>query len=280
MKILAAVDLSQESKVAMYYLGHLLEGFNTKVDVLYVKPEETEFVIEEDDIALEEHADGELDDEERKEIEEDLSEMCRPYFKGKAICETKVVVGDPAEEILQRARLGSYDMIVLGAHGQSFLKGLLMGTVHTKVLHNALCPVLLVREMHYIDRVLVVYRGSRCDQSALHFIAPMLSYRNPKVTILYIDEPKVKKQAGFAQSCLIRGHDTLDELGHTPETKTVEGDFTEETLKEIQIGDYDLVVIGAYGYKKPKHLKLLCDETIHIMNRTTRPILVYRDRLE
>ena len=28
MKILAAVDLTQESKVAMYYLGHLLEGLN------------------------------------------------------------------------------------------------------------------------------------------------------------------------------------------------------------------------------------------------------------
>ena len=209
-----------------------------------------------------------------------LPSCAGPISREKAVFKPKAVVGDPAEEILHRGRLGDYDMVVLGAHGQSFLKGLLMGTVHTKVLHNALCPVMLVREMHHIDRVLVVYRGSSCDQSALHFIAPVLSHRNPEVSVLYIDEPKVKKQKGFAQSCLIRGRDTLDQLGHTPVTKTAEGDFVEETLKEIQVGDYDLVVIGAYGFKKPKHMKLLCDEAIHIMNRTTRPILIYRDRLE
>jgi nucleotide-binding universal stress UspA family protein len=57
----------------------------------------------------------------------------------------EVQVGDPAEEIVDLARLEAYDMIVMGCRGIGQVKELLMGSVSHKVLHTAPCPVLVVR---------------------------------------------------------------------------------------------------------------------------------------
>jgi nucleotide-binding universal stress UspA family protein len=46
------------------------------------------------------------------------------------------------------ARLASElkcDLIVMGSHGRSGLAGLIMGSVASRVLHLAPCPVLLVK---------------------------------------------------------------------------------------------------------------------------------------
>lgn len=58
---------------------------------------------------------------------------------------TEVVLGDPAEAILQTGdRLGC-DMIVMGTHGRSGLARMVHGSVAESVLHRAHVPVLLIR---------------------------------------------------------------------------------------------------------------------------------------
>lgn len=58
---------------------------------------------------------------------------------------TEVQVGEPAEEIVDLARLDGYDMIVMGSRGLSQMKEMLVGSVSHKVLHTAPCPVLVTR---------------------------------------------------------------------------------------------------------------------------------------
>jgi hypothetical protein len=38
------------------------------------------------------------------------------------------------------------------------------------------------------------------------------------------------------------------------------------------------VVLGAYGHRRPKYLKMISDEALNIVRLTTRPVLVYRDK--
>ncbi len=54
-------------------------------------------------------------------------------------------VGDAAAEIVRVAKESGADLIVLGARGLNPLKRLVLGSVSTKVLHEAQCDVLVVK---------------------------------------------------------------------------------------------------------------------------------------
>lgn len=56
-----------------------------------------------------------------------------------------VCVGHAAEAIIAYAREHGADLIVMGNHGKGALANLLMGSVATRVLQQAVTPVLLVK---------------------------------------------------------------------------------------------------------------------------------------
>ena len=57
----------------------------------------------------------------------------------------KLVVAEPAEAIIEEARKGRHDLIVMGSHGRGAIKGLLLGSVTSKVIANCGTPVTVVR---------------------------------------------------------------------------------------------------------------------------------------
>lgn len=57
----------------------------------------------------------------------------------------EVLTGDPAECLLEYAREGAIDLVVLGRRGLGRVRGLLMGSVSYKVNSLAECPVLTVK---------------------------------------------------------------------------------------------------------------------------------------
>jgi nucleotide-binding universal stress UspA family protein len=59
--------------------------------------------------------------------------------------ERRLVIGDPALEILDEAQESKVDLIVMGTHGRSGLGRLLMGSVAESVVRKAACPVLTVK---------------------------------------------------------------------------------------------------------------------------------------
>jgi len=58
---------------------------------------------------------------------------------------TKLLKGNPSEEICKEAKEGSYDLIVMANRGLGEVKAFLMGSVSSKVVKHALCPVLIVK---------------------------------------------------------------------------------------------------------------------------------------
>jgi len=53
--------------------------------------------------------------------------------------------GNPAQAIVNVAEEQKFDLILIGAKGHSLLRNLSVGSVCDAVLHNAPCPVLVVR---------------------------------------------------------------------------------------------------------------------------------------
>ncbi len=60
--------------------------------------------------------------------------------------EHRLVVGDPAREIISLAKEMKADMIVMATHGRTGLTRLLMGSVAEVVVRRASCPVLTVKQ--------------------------------------------------------------------------------------------------------------------------------------
>jgi nucleotide-binding universal stress UspA family protein len=278
MKILVAVDKSEESQQALQYTCHLLEHFPAEVDALYVKPDIVEMVADSSYAPFATKGDVERAVEtDAQKILDDIIEYCEICVGGKIPCQPKVAVGEPADEILNFAQEGAYDMIVLGSHGRSSLRGFFLGAVHAKILHHALQPVMILRNFRPIQKILVAYRGSQCDQGALEFIAPLFAKKRPQITIMHVQETALGESAEFAQACVLTGEETLKQYDFTPIKKTAQGDFVDEILKAVAVERYDLLVLGAYGHQRPKYLKVMSDEALNLVRLTTRPVLVFRD---
>src|SRR3954449_13371818 len=58
---------------------------------------------------------------------------------------TLLVEGPAAKALIERARSGAFDLIVMGSHGHGRLHQSLLGCVSQKVLHASPIPVLLTR---------------------------------------------------------------------------------------------------------------------------------------
>lgn len=59
--------------------------------------------------------------------------------------DTKVLKGNPADEICKEAKAGKYDLIIIGSRGMGDIKGFLLGSVSNRVVKQATCPVLVIR---------------------------------------------------------------------------------------------------------------------------------------
>ncbi len=59
--------------------------------------------------------------------------------------ETKIVYGDPADELLTFAEKEEIDVIVIGSSGKGFLRRKLLGSVSHKIVMYAKCSVYVVR---------------------------------------------------------------------------------------------------------------------------------------
>jgi len=81
----------------------------------------------------------------KKEAGEILEKVKEKAAKQNVSCETIVHVGSqPHQFIVKEARERNIDMIVMGTHGRTGLKKLIMGSVAQKVIGYSPCSVLVV----------------------------------------------------------------------------------------------------------------------------------------
>jgi nucleotide-binding universal stress UspA family protein len=58
---------------------------------------------------------------------------------------TKMVIGNPGDEIAALAKKGKFGLVVIGSHGHGSVKSLVLGSVAQRVLASCAVPVLIVR---------------------------------------------------------------------------------------------------------------------------------------
>ena len=73
---------------------------------------------------------------------------------------------------------------------------------------------MILRNFRPIQKILVAYRGSQCDQGALEFIAPLFAKKKPEITVLHVQETERGESEEFAEACLLTGDETLRNYGY------------------------------------------------------------------
>ncbi|MCU4501911.1 universal stress protein [Acinetobacter sp. WU_MDCI_Abxe161] len=140
--ILVPIDGSETSMVAMKEAIKLGKALNSKITVVqvmaldpfiadaYVKTGETNELIERTRTYL-----------------LDILEQAKQQFSNEGITvETKLLEGFVVhEEIIQAAQDLNADLIVMGSHGRTGVRKLVLGSVAQKVLGESHIPVLIVR---------------------------------------------------------------------------------------------------------------------------------------
>lgn len=87
----------------------------------------------------------ELTKMENEHVDETLAQAHAAAIEAGVPCEVVHATGAIAEEICEVAAARHADLIVIGAHGWGPVRRLLHGSVSSAVLHDAPCPVLVVR---------------------------------------------------------------------------------------------------------------------------------------
>lgn len=86
----------------------------------------------------------------KNKLKENESKMLDSIIKNYDITginlKKKVVSGVAYEQILKEAEEGKYDLIVIGQRGYSKIKRFFVGSQTVRVISDAPCPVLVVRE--------------------------------------------------------------------------------------------------------------------------------------
>lgn len=57
----------------------------------------------------------------------------------------KVALGDAADQIVEISKREKHDLIIMGSRGLGMVSEVIMGSVSRKVLHQAKCPVMIVK---------------------------------------------------------------------------------------------------------------------------------------
>ncbi|HKC79140.1 MAG TPA: universal stress protein, partial [Nitrosopumilaceae archaeon] len=87
----------------------------------------------------------ELIDELKAKAKKMLDEYKIQAAENKVQIEIMVTQGDPAQVIIDLAKTKRHDLIIMGTRGRSTFQELLIGSVSQKVMHHAICPVMVVR---------------------------------------------------------------------------------------------------------------------------------------
>lgn len=202
--------------------------------------------------------------------------------------------GDP--EVIYRETLdqAEYDLVVVHAHRRVGLRQHV--DVEKTLLDQSNVSVLLAENPKPgIDNILLSTGCKEGDHSLVRRGALLAHALGAKVTLLHVASGSVpsmytgldqfdetvsrllKTDTPFAKH-LRRGVEILNELEVPSEVKIRHGVPVEEIVREAQLENYDLVVVGASGVREDLKSRLLGNLTTKIVDQVKLPVLVIGDK--
>lgn len=178
-KILVPLDGSELAKQVFGCVLDLVKAFHPAVVIAGVcEPHETEH----------ERACRAYIDEEARLVRQNVAD---PSLN----LETVVLLGKPADMILEYANEHDIGLIVISSHGRSGIRPWSLGSTANKVLHRVGVPLIMVRSTDaapppdIFNRILVPLDGSERGETILPYVAEIHRRISAEVILLRVLEP-------------------------------------------------------------------------------------------
>ena len=186
--------------------------------------------------------------------------------------ELKKEEGIITKEIMSVVVDNNIDLIAMGKTGEhTQWSDALLGSNLESVVRQTHKPVLVTTEQTVpITNMLVAYDGSEYASRALRIGGEIASRMQIPVTILYVsdDKKEISKELSDAEE-LIKPYDV------NVKTSIESGEPVKTILDKYKDGNYDILVMGAYGHSKIREL-ILGSTTVQLMRKLECPLLICR----
>ncbi len=262
LNILLADDGSQHAQAAVELLGELLLPPKSRVtDLRVFTPDQIPAL---------------------PDFEKALAQTKERLLNKGIMTETNLVLGEPAEKIIEIAEADKPDLIVLGAKGLRATLGILLGGVAQQVVEYAYCPVLIVRApFQGLRHILIVTDGSPNAQHAVRYLTKLPLPKNVDVHVMHVMPPEehpimmtslagvwqtayveqaivdeaaalLEKQKCNGEALLKRTCDLLQRNGIESTPVLERGDAATEIIEYVKSNHMDLIVTGSRGLSQFK----------------------------
>ncbi len=194
--------------------------------------------------------------------------------------ESELILGHPAEKIIETAEKHQASMIIIGAKGLRATLGILLGGVVQQVTEHAELPVMVVRAPYMgLRRILLTADGSeeskemlRCMSTfpfpasaqfeVLHVAPPIpseqeivqywpsgldVSFTVPLEEIQQNIQERAETEEIFGKKVLTEAHQILNEQGIDAQLVFLRGDAATEIIQYAKERESDLIVSGGRG---------------------------------
>lgn len=204
--------------------------------------------------------------------------------------------GEPIEEIVKRTQETKYDLVVIGALRKGTRGPFLMSAKAYKIIKAVEPPVLVViGDRKALKRVLICSGGQKYIDKAVEFAGRLAGAARASVTLFHVlNEPtaladlsRIEEDVNILLHSssdlgenLRREKEVLERMGVDSEVRLRHGMVISEVFKEVNRGDYDLVVTGSSPVGGTLRTYIMGNITREIVNRAECPVLVVRGEEE
>jgi nucleotide-binding universal stress UspA family protein len=222
-----------------------------------------------------------------------LEQVAQELAEQKLTVRVQVETGNAENIVMDEMERTTYDLVAVGALAGKRSRQAFLDSVGMRIVELAESSVLLIKgDRLRLSRVLVCTSGTEHGRLAVWAGAALACGADAHATLLHVVHAMPAMYAGLEQM-----EETLAELlqldtemvrelrwatqvlkaeCEVSELKLRRGIVVDEILREAQVGDYDIIVMGSSQYAGGLVRALMGDLTREVVTRAEQPILVVR----
>lgn len=280
-KFLVCTDGSQYSRVCCEYAAWLAARVRAEVHIIYVtdlRRFEMPFITDlSGSLGIQPYQGmigqlKEIEEQKAEAIKADtmkIFERVEPELKTVFHHRTGLLV-----DLLEEMEEGC-DLVMMGKRGESAEAAVEhLGSTMERVVRASGKPCLVTsRSFREIRKLLVAFDGGKSCRKAVEFLAKTSAFSGLELHVVVVAEDSGEENAGLRQLQESEAH--LKDAGYRLNCQMLHGTPEDQIAEYVGKQAIDLLVMGAYGHSRIRHL-LIGSTTTEMIRRCRIPVLLFR----